>query len=108
MVFQLFHLLGIDTDPGRPDPGKLCGSDPIQFRIHKTDLQTIFSRATVPVAGDKPDDWTPHPQCKHISGLDNFKNVNQNPRAMWAFLCGRRPSIFGVWKAAYFLRGPHL
>jgi hypothetical protein len=23
------HVLGIDTDPDRPDPVKLCGSDPI-------------------------------------------------------------------------------
>jgi hypothetical protein len=41
ILSPLFHLLGIDTDPDRhalyaaPDqkPAKLCGSDPIRFRI---------------------------------------------------------------------------
>ncbi len=106
MVFQLFHLLGIDTDPDRPDPGKLCGFDPIRIRIHNTNLSTIVSRATVPVAGDKPDDQTPHPQCKHISGLDNFKKCQSKSESYVGFFCvgeglrylgfGRRPTFSGA------------
>jgi hypothetical protein len=37
LVYQIFHLLGIDTDP---DSAKLCEFDPI--RIHNTDFQSDF------------------------------------------------------------------
>jgi hypothetical protein len=49
MVFQRFHLLGIDTDPVRPYAELRIRPD------RNIDLPAIFSRATVPV-GDKPDD----------------------------------------------------
>ncbi len=54
ILSQLFHLLGTDTDPDRPDPdrhalyaapdqdpAKLCVSDPIRFRIriHNTGIK---------------------------------------------------------------------
>jgi hypothetical protein len=89
MVFQLFHLLGIDTYPDRPDadPEKWCESDPIRIRIHNTDLQAIFSRATVPV-DDKPDDYRPPTLSVNTYQVwIILKSVNQNPRATWAFVC---------------------
>ncbi len=44
IVYQLFHMPGIDTDP---DPAKCCGSEPI--RIHNTAKQyrNVLWRVTV-------------------------------------------------------------
>jgi hypothetical protein len=54
LVYQLFHLNGIDTDPDLPnpdrlaldgdpdpDPAKLCGSDPFWIHIHNTAMNPI-------------------------------------------------------------------
>ncbi len=105
MVFQRFHLLGIDTDPVRPY------ADPIQSGSGYGSATLIFRQLFLVRLSLQVISLTSRPPTLSVNTYQVWiilKSVNQNPRATWAFFVWAK--AFDIWglEGGLLSQVPHL